>query len=172
MYDRATPQSWNITHKEFSAKCEELTAYFCKKEFTFPPFLGNEASDEDIELHENQSFVRKITEIGHHEMIPDAVGNWLELQNSLIEELDEYPLYKDKTNAYQNKLVKKYKLAYSTAGLEATDVVKSSKILYNKIIGETPLNMGKDIPPIEYKNGLIHDAMDDETRDLKWKVEP
>ena len=37
---------------------------------------------------------------------------------------------------------------------------------------EQALNMGNDIPPIEYKNGLIHDAMDDDERDLKWKVEP
>lgn len=104
-------------------------------------------------------------------MIADAVGNWLELQNSLFEELDEYPLYRDKTNVYQNQLVKKYKIAYSSAQLEAIDVIKNSKLLYNKIMGEQPLNMGNDIPPIEYKNGLLHDAMDDESRNLKWKVE-
>ena len=105
-------------------------------------------------------------------MIPDAVGNWLELQNSLLEQLDEYPLYRDKTVKYQNQLVKLYKLAHSSAQLEATDTIKSSKLLYNRIISEQPLSMENDIPPIEYKNGLIHDAMDDEERDLKWKVEP
>jgi hypothetical protein len=105
-------------------------------------------------------------------MIPDAVGNWLELQNSLLEQLDEYPLYKDKTITYQSQLVKQYKRAYSSAQLEATDSIKSSKLLYNRTISEKPLNMGNDIPPLEYKNGLIHDAMDDEERDLKWKVEP
>jgi hypothetical protein len=31
--------------------------------------------------------------------------------------------------------------------------------------------MGNVIPPIEYKNGLIHDAMDDDERNLKWKIE-
>lgn len=104
-------------------------------------------------------------------MIPDAVGNWIELHNSLLEQLDEYPLYKDKTNTYQNQLVRKYKLAYSSAQLEVTDSIKGSKLLYNKTIGEQPLNMGNDIPPLEYKNGLIHDAMDDDERDLKWRVE-
>ena len=103
--------------------------------------------------------------------MPDAIGNWLELQNSLIEQLDEYPLYKDKTVTYQNQLVKRYKLARSSAQLEATDTIRSSKLLYNQTIGEQPLNMGNDIPPIEYKNGLIHDAMDDEDRNLKWRVE-
>jgi hypothetical protein len=69
-------------------------------------------------------------------------------------------------------LVKKYKLSYSSAQLELVDAIKSSKLLYNKTMQEQPLNMGNDIPPIEYKNGLIHDAMDDDERDLKWRVEP
>lgn len=172
VYAQATQHSWSIKHQEFAATCEELTALLCKKEFTFPVFSGYEASEPEVEFHQDRPFVQKITEIEHHEMIPDAVGNWIELQNSLLEQLDEYPLYKDKTNTYQNQLVKKYKLAYSSAQLEATDSIKSSKLLYNRTIGEQPLNMGSDIPPLEYKNGLIHDAMDDEERDLKWRVEP
>ena len=172
VYAQATQQSWSIKHQEFTAKCEELTALLCKKEFTFPVFSGYEASELEVELHQDRPFVQKITEIEHHEMIPDAVGNWLELQNSLFEQLDEYPLYRDKTITYQNQLVKKYKLSYSSAQLKATDSIKSSKLLYNRTIGEQPLNMGSDIPPLEYKNGLIHDAMDDDERELKWKVEP
>jgi hypothetical protein len=172
VYAQATQQSWSIKHQDFVAKCEELTALLCKREFTFPVFSGYEASELEVKLHQDRPFVQKITEIEHHEMITDAVGNWIELQNSLLEQLDEYPLYKDKTNKYQNQLVKKYKLAYSSALIETTDSIKSSKLLYNKTIGEQPLNMGNDIPPLEYKNGLIHDAMDDEERDLKWRVEP
>ncbi|MFU7708640.1 hypothetical protein [Aeromonas veronii] len=172
VYAQATQQSWNIKHSEFSAKCEELTSLLCKKTFTFPTFSGYEASDLEVELHQDRPFVQKISEIEHHQMIPDAVGNWLELQNSLLEQLDEYPLYRDKTVMYQNQLVRKFKLEHSSAQLTVRDAIRSSKLLYNKIIGEQPLNMGNDIPPIEYKNGLIHDAMDDEDRDLKWKVEP
>ena len=172
VYSQATQQSWSISQQAFAEKCEELTALLCKKEFTFPVFSGYEASELEVELHQDRPFVQKIAEIDHHEMIPDAVGNWLELQNSLLEQLDEYPLYKDKTVTYQNQLVRKYKLAYSSAQLEAIDAIKSSKLLYNKTMQEQPLNMGNDIPPIEYKNGLIHDAMDDDERDLKWRVEP
>lgn len=172
VYAQATQQSWSIKQREFAAKCEELTALLHKRKFTFPVFSGYEASELEVKSHQDKPFVQKIAEIDHHEMIPDAVGNWLELQNSLLEDLDESALYKDETVHYQNQLVKKYKLAYSSAQLEATVAIKSSKLLYNKTIGEQPLNMGNNIPPIEYKNGLIHDAMDDEERDLKWMVEP
>ncbi|WP_338804031.1 hypothetical protein WDV76_20185 [Xenorhabdus griffiniae] len=172
VYAQATQQSWSISQQAFAAKCEELTTLLCKKEFTFPVFSGYEASEFEVELHQDRPFVQKIAEIEHHEMIPDAIGNWLELQNSFLEQLDEYPLYKDKTKTYQNQLIKQYKLAHSSAQLEAIDAIKSSKLLYNNTMKEQPLNMGNDIPPIEYKNGLIHDAMDDDERDLKWRVEP
>ncbi len=172
VYAQATQQSWRIKYQKFSAKCEELTALLCKKEFTFPVFSGNEASEQEVGEHQNRPFVQKIAEIEYHEMIPDAVGNWLELQNSFLEQSDENPLYKDKTLSYQNQLVKKFKLAHSSAQLEATDPIKSSKLLYNKTMGEQPLNMGNNFPPIEYKNGLIHDAMDNEAHNLKWRVKP
>jgi len=170
-YAQADQCSWCIRHKDFFAKCEELTSLLCKKEFTFPTFTGHEATDLEIASHQDRPFVKKISEIEHHEMISDAVGNWIELQNSLLDELDEHPLYKAKTTTYQNQLVKRLNIAYSSAQLEATDPIKSSKLLYNKTISEQPLNIGNDCPPIEYKNGLIHDAMDDEERNLKWRID-
>lgn len=172
VYGQATQQSWSISYQAFAAKCEEITALLCKKEFTFPVFSGDEATEIQVEQHQNQLFVQKIADIEHYQVIPDAVGSWLELQNSLIEELDESMIYREKTIEYQRKLVKRLNLAYSSAQLEVTDVIKSSKLLYNNTMHEQPLNMGNDIPPIEYKNGLIHDAMDDDERDLKWRVEP
>lgn len=172
VYGEANQKYWSVHHKDFSKKCEELTTLLCKKEFTFPSFAGYEASESEIEFYQDKLFVQKITEIEHLAMIPDAVGNWMELQNSLLEQLDEYPLYQDKTTAYQEQLVKRFKLTHSSAQLEMVDSLKSSKLLYNNTMKEQALNLGNYTPPIEYKNGLIHDAMDDEERNLMWKVEP
>lgn len=171
IYSQSDQISWCVSSTDFRAKCEELTSAFCKREFTFPPFIGYDASSSEIEQHQEKLFVQKINDIDYPDVIPDAVGNWIELQNSLNAELDEYPLYKDKTTAYQEQLVKRYKLDYSSAQLNAEDQSRSSKLLYNKTISEQPLNLGNDTPPIEYKNGLIHDAMDDEERNLKWRIE-
>jgi len=75
VYAQATQHSWSINQQAFAAKCEELTALLCKKEFTFPIFSGYEASELEIELYQDRPFVQKIVEIEHHDMIPDAVGN-------------------------------------------------------------------------------------------------
>jgi len=171
VYDHASKQSWEVKQAGFVEKCEELTAIFCKKEFTFPPFIGHEASDIEVKEYQDKLFVQKINEIKHDAVIPDAIGNWIELQNSLFEQLDEYPLYAEKTKLYQKKIVKLFNLSYSTAQLELADPLKDSKVLYNRTISEPPLNLGNYPAPIEYKNGLIHDAMDDEEQSLKWMIE-
>lgn len=172
VYCNATKNTWEIKYEEFKAKFEALTAQFCKREFTFPSFTGEEASEQEIISHQKQLFVKKISEIKHDEMIPEAIGNWVELQNSLLEELDEYPIYRDKTKNYQQKLIRSFKRRYSSAQLDIKDSITSSKRLYNEVIDTVALNMGNDIPPIEYKNGLLHDAMNDNDTNLKWKVEP
>ncbi|MDK9838545.1 hypothetical protein [Klebsiella michiganensis] len=172
VYEQANYSSWEISSKLFNAKCEELTSLFHKKEFTFPQFNGYEPTELEIEKYQEKLFVKKIIDIEHHAMIPDAIGNWVELQNSLIEELDEYPLYAKKTKAYQKQIIKRFFINYSSAQINIKDQLKDSKILYNNTINEIPFNMGNDIPPIEYKNGLIHDAMDDDDKNIKWKIEP
>ncbi|WP_331351858.1 hypothetical protein [Cellvibrio sp. UBA7671] len=172
VYDEAHSHAWEVKKEQFAAKCEELTSTYCKKEYTFPTFEGYEATKEQISTYQDSLFVKKIVEIDHHDVIPDAIGNWLELNNSLNKELDEYPLFRKKTDEYQKKLIKRFKLSHSTAKLSCTHPVRDSKLFYNQIINEIPLNIESDIPPIEYKNGLIHDAMDTEEQDLRWKVEP
>ncbi|MCH2547117.1 MAG: hypothetical protein MK052_05875 [Alphaproteobacteria bacterium] len=171
VYSQADKQYWKITQAAFSAKCEELTSVYCKKEFTFPPFTGNEAFDIDVQQHQEKLFVQKIKQIEHHNVIPDAIGNWIELQNSLNEQLHEYPIYKEKTKSYQKQIIKRFNLLYSSAQLKLSDPKKESKIFYNDTIAELPMSLENNTPPIEYKNGLIHDAMDDEEQDLKWKIE-
>ncbi|HHC6668674.1 TPA: hypothetical protein ACN33Q_001558 [Vibrio parahaemolyticus] len=172
VYGQANKKSWSITHGSFTEKCQHLTSIYCKKTFTFPDFQGNEATELEVEEHQDHLFVEKIREIEHHVMIPDAIGNWLELQNSLLEELDESALYRHVTKSYQKKLVKSFQYAYSSAQIEATDMIKSSKLLYNTTMKELPIDIGDGTPPIEYKNGLIHNAMNELSINIKWKVEP
>ncbi|MCU4535807.1 hypothetical protein KTI96_01345 [Acinetobacter bereziniae] len=172
VYSLANKKSWEVKKKDFDAKCEELTATYRKTDFTFPQFIGYEATDTEIDMHQTKLFVQKIHDIEHHSFIDEAISNYIELQNSLTEQLHEHPLYAAKTKDYQKRIIKILKINYSTAQLEAVDWLKSSKLFYNKTMVENSLPIDGHLPPIEYKNGLIHDAMDDEKQVLKWKVEP
>lgn len=177
VYGQAKDTNWTVSYKAFTDKCEYLTSIYRKQEFTFPVFSGYEATESDINSHIKKKFVQKIIEIEHDEMISDALGNWIELQISLHKELDGYPLYKEETKKYQKQLIKRFKLQYSnekisflSAQTELADILKKSKLFYNHVMLETPLSMSNCTPPIEYKNGLIHDAMDDELNNLSWRI--
>lgn len=173
VYESADDQNWEINKRSFDEKLEELTSIYCRKKFTFPDFTGREATADELSQRQEAVFVQKIIDIAHHEVIPDAVGNWIELQNAIMEELDGFPQFRDKTVKYQRTLVKRLKLNHETACLNCISPLRDSKIFYNNTIAEVPLSLDAEvITPIEYKNGLIHDAMDDGDLDLKWKVEP
>lgn len=172
VYGFAHRTSWEVQKTAFVAKCEELTSIYRLQNFTFPPFIGYEATETEIEVHQTKLFVQKIYDIDHHVFIDEAISNYIELQNSLTEQLHEHPLYFSKTKDYQKRIIKRLLFNYSSAQLKAVDCLKESKIFYNDTMAEAPLFLDNFSPPIEYKNGLIHDAMDDEKQVLKWEFKP
>ena len=115
--------------------------------------------------------MRKIKDIQYEKVLPDAVGNWIELKNTLNDEFTENPLYKRDTLKYQSQLITKFNYLYNNAQLDNGDIITKSKRLYNNVIGENPLPMNNITPPLAYKNGLIHDAMDNESYNVKWRVD-
>jgi len=162
---------WSITARGFDSKLQELTATYCLKEFTFPSFTGQDADASTINAHFNKSFVKKIQDIRYEDVIPEAIGNYLELHRTLQEELHNFPQYRTRTNDYQNALVSQFNRRFSRKKRGMTDYIKDSQDLYDEVIGEAPPPMSNNnaSPPRPYKNGLIHDAMD-EDGNLKWSV--
>lgn len=173
VYENADYTQWEISKTAFDAKCVDLTAIYCLKQFTLPSFSGHVATEKELALHDEKLFVQKIQYIEYEEVIPEAVGNWIELHNSLNEELDGAPQFRTTTNQYQHQLISQFKRRHAKAKRNFTDPIHDSQDLYDDVIGESPAAIeGYPNPPLEYKNGLIHDAMDDDEYDLQWRVEP
>ena len=101
--------------------------------------------------------------IGKITLFTEAVGNWLEFTKSLNEDLDNSPIYKEKTKSYQAQLISQYKAKYRTAQIRSED----PRILYNEITGNIPQAINNYTPHVAYRNGVMHDAMDSND-DLKW----
>lgn len=171
VYSSASTLEWEISAKDFKNKCVELTTIYCKKGFTMPSFSGREASKDELEDFSDSEFVKKIREIEYSEVLPEAVGNWIELHNSLNFELDGAPQYREATNRYQDQIVKRFQSKHSTKSRNSTNELNDAKDLYDEVIGEAaPSTEWSSSPPLEYKNGLVHDAMDDEDREIRWGI--
>ncbi len=173
IYEQANGAEWVIHKIDFDQKREALTAKWGPTLFTIPNFTDRDATEKEVDLYITELFVQKILEIEYEDVLPEAIGNWLELRNSLIEELNGYPQFRETVNRYREQWIRSFSAKYRIASREQGGFEMISKNLYDQVTSEPPFGIdGYPNPDFVFRNGLIHDAMDDEERDLKWRVEP
>lgn len=166
VYNQGNKIRWHISYKDFYLKLMNLTHQFSRSIFTFPKFEIREATTDEIIENSQKNFVIKIRDIDYSEVVPTAIGDYIQLISSLNQELDNYPKYREYTKEYQAQLIERYKSKYRIAKRNKTN----SQDLYDDVIGEKPASLGEITPHLSYKNGLIHDAMNSNI-DIKWEVE-
>ncbi|WP_440095163.1 hypothetical protein ACSUBI_13065 [Acinetobacter baumannii] len=124
-----------------------------------------------MEINLCQLFAHKILEIEYEDVLPEAIGNWLELRNSLIEELNGYPQFRDTVNRYREQWIRQFLARHRSASRKQGNLTAISQDLYDQVTSESPFGIdGYPNPDFVFRNGLIHDLMDDEDLDLRWKV--
>lgn len=172
VYEKSSSNSWVIEKQTFDQHRESLTAKWGPRQFTIPNFAQRDASEEEVEAHITEIFAQKILEIKYSEVLPEAIGNWLELRNSLIEELNGYPQFRETVNKYRQQWISTYSAKYRSAKRKTGDAIAISQDLYDLVIGESPFGVeGYPNPDLVFRNGLIQDVMDDEDHDLHWRVD-
>lgn len=173
IYEKANNTEWVIQKAEFDQKREALTAKWGPTLFTIPDFDAKDATSDQVDTHITELFAQKILEIEYEDVLPEAIGNWLELRNALIEELNGYPQFRKAVGQYRERWISSFSAKYRSACRKTGNPVALAKDLYDLVTSETPFGIeGYPNPDLVFRNGLIHDAMDDDEQDLKWKVEP
>lgn len=173
IYEKANCNEWIIEKSAFDQKRESLTAKWGPTLFTIPDFTQRDATEEEVGAYITELFAKKIIEIEHEVVLSEAIGDWLELRNSLIVELNGYPQFRETVNRYREQWIRMFSARYRTASRKQGCLTVISQDLYDQITSEPPFGIdGYSNPDFVFRNGLIHDAMDDEECDLKWRVEP
>lgn len=163
LYRKAQKGEWIISYQEFHEKRLELTRIY-SSELPFPEFFGEPVSAEDADRYQLKLFVSKIKNIEYDDVLPEAIGNYLELIHTLNRDLDISSTYRAYTNNYRNMLASKLNRQYAKAKREQTH----PQTFYDDAVGENPFSLKNYCPDMAYKNGLIHDIMDDDEQNLKW----
>ena len=172
IYEQANNAEWVIEKSAFDQKRESLTAKWGPSLFTIPDFSQRDATDEEVDVYITELFAQKILEIEYENVLPEAIGNWLAFRNSLIEELNGSPQFKETVNRYREQWIRMFSAKYRTASRKPKSSTSVSQDLYDEVTSETPFGIdGYPNPDFVFRNGLIHDAMDDEEHQLKWKIE-
>lgn len=173
IYEQANDAEWVIHKTAFDQKREALTAKWGPSLFTIPDFDVRSATEDEVDVHITELFAQKILEIEYEDVLPEAIGNWLELRNALIEELNGYPQFRKAVSQYRERWISTFSAQYRSTCRKTGDPVTLAKDLYDQVTSEMPFGIeGYPNPDLVFRNGLIHDAMDDDEQDLKWKVEP
>jgi len=173
IYEQASSAEWVIEKSAFDQKRESLVAKWGPTPFTIPDFSQRNATEEEIEAHITALFAQKICLIEYEFVLAEAIGDWLEFINSSIEELHGYPQYMKMVERYREQWIRTFSAKYRSASRKQGSSTAISQDLYDQVISEAPFGIdGYPNPDFVFRNGLIHDAMDDEDRDLKWRVEP
>jgi hypothetical protein len=173
IYEQASSAEWVIEKSAFDQKRESLVAKWGPRPFTIPDFAQRDATEEEIEAYITALFAQKICEIEYECVLPEAIGDWLEFINSSIEELHGYPQYKKMVERYRKLWIRTFSAKYRSASRKQGSSTSISQDLFDQVISEAPFGIdGYPNPDFVFRNGLIHDAMNDDERDLKWKIEP
>ncbi|MFB2815351.1 adenylate cyclase [Shewanella xiamenensis] len=173
IYEQANDTEWVIDKTAFDQKREALTAKWGPTLFTIPDFDARDATEDEVDTYIAEFFAQKIIEIEYKDVLPEAIGSWLELRNALIEELNGYPQFREVVSQYRERWIRTFSAKYRSACRKQGSPVAISQDLYDQVTSEMPFGIeGYPNPDIVFRNGLIHDAMDDDERDLKWRVEP
>lgn len=173
IYEQSNSVKWVIEKAAFDQQREALTAKWGPKLFTIPDFTQRNASEEEVDSYLNALFAQKLCEIEYECVLPEAIGDWLEFINSSMEELHGHPQYTKMVERYREQWIRTFSAKYRSACRKKGDRTELSQNLYDQVTSETPFGVeGYPNPDIVFRNGLIHDAMDDDERDLKWRAEP
>lgn len=168
IYTNHNNGNWLISYQDFYNENILLADRYGLGNKFFPKFnSGKKASDMEMIAHQDRLFVGKIRDIKHDRVIPEAIGDYLQFVNSLNQNLNYSSIYRDYTISYRNELISILENDYETAVIKQTH----PKIWYNETISKEAINLQNYQPDRVYKNGLIHDIMDDDEQNLKWDTE-
>lgn len=161
---------WSICYNDFQTEIFQLTERYSKI-LSFPEFLNNEADNDQIAKHQQHLFVRKIKDIDYDEVLPEAIGNYIEFLNALNIKMKDSPTYLDYTTSYRTSLVSSL---YTHCRMAKREKIHP-QTFYDKTMVDKPFSHQGTVPDLVYKNGLIHEIMNDAELkkdntqiDLKW----
>lgn len=166
-------QNWEITFEDFSRKVEELTGIYGHDTRTFPSVSVPVSSDDEETHKKNHLFAQKILDIEYPQVLRKAIEHYHVALKTVNDEFKTYLVLRQRTEQYTSDVVDQFNAKYRTKARNCSDAVRDSKDLYDDVTGSDPLPLsGFDATPLSFRNGLLHAEMDDESKSLKWRIEP
>lgn len=168
-------KNWEITYEEFDKKVGDLTTLYCRETRVFPKKYLNYSQRQDAQQlndQHNYTFVQKIRNIEYPEVIPEAVSDYIVALKTVNDEFKNYEVPPQRTKNYAEELIKLFTTRYRRACRGCIDIIKESKDFFDDTTADEPRSFEgfDDRPPLSFRNGLLHSELDDNDKNLKWRL--
>nr|QNO44328.1 hypothetical protein JKAPHALJ_00015 [Methanosarcinales archaeon ANME-2c ERB4]QNO46489.1 hypothetical protein PAACNKLE_00025 [Methanosarcinales archaeon ANME-2c ERB4] len=168
-------QRWEITYDRFDKKVGDLNNLYCRETRVFPRKHFNSAKLPDghqVDAHRDHAFVQKIQDIEYLPVIREAVRDYQGTVQTINGEFKNYEVPPSRTKNYADELVEIFEKHYRVASRKCTGIIADSQSFFDSVTVEEPREFeGFDRPPMAFRNGLLHTQLDDEEKDLRWRLE-
>ena len=166
-------KNWTITKDDFKDSLKSASSKFGQGNKRFPQLLRTDPATPltpDQEALRGHLFVEKIREINHHERISQAIRDYHETQRIIFKDFRDHTVELPEYVRFSTEVEGQFELGYAIAQQEHPD---NPKLFYDKTIKEHPPSFaGFDFAPREFKNGVIHMHLNNESKQHKWKLAP
>lgn len=164
---------WEITYENFEEKVRTLTSTYCRDTRIFPRKYFDLLPQQDkVESCKEKLFVKKINEIEYHEVVPEAINNYISTTNTILNEFKNYDIKPSRYDVYEEEVLKNFTARYRFKARNVSDVIRDSKNFYDEVLLNTQISFtGFTDIPSGFCNGVIHINCDDAEKNMKWRLE-
>ncbi len=159
---------WKISYEDFSKELRNITQQLVDTTTEFPRKINLATIDHTNYI--NNPFVEKIKEIEYDDVVMDAITNFVQTREMILQEFRFSPTIHASLKGYEDDVTQKYKISYrkSCRNCIIDKKINMSKDFYDDVMG---LDSGtfyiyNSVPPYFY-NGIMH-ILADESDDIVW----
>lgn len=169
--DKKAGEHWEITYTEFEAKLGELYATFNYETRRFPRKQFTARSMDTNDADRNDLFVKKIQDIDYPEVILSAIHDYEATMITIDHEFRNYAVDPDTVEDYSIEVGNRFSGDYRSACRKCLDELADSKDLYDRTTCSPATSLpGFGDTPDGFRNGLLHQRMNNPDADLMWKI--
>lgn len=166
----ANTSGWEICFEDFSAEVAKYTDLYRTKTFIFPSPSNIKF---DAKQYDEHMFVQKIKEIEYEDEVPYAISDYIQTNDIIINDLKKHTIPPKVYEMYNDNLAQIHSQEYRAAKRHCPndDVIGASQDFYDEIFRKpVPPFANFSMTPLFFRNGMIHGLVDDNNRNLKWKL--
>ena len=166
----ADKSGWEISFENFSAELAKYTDLYRTKTFIFPT---RKNVNFDINQYNEHMFVQKIKEIEYEDEVPHAISDYVQTNDIIINDLKKHTIPPTVYETYNDNLADIHNQEYRAAKRHCSkdNIIDASQDFYDEIFRKpVPPFANFSMTPLFFRNGIIHGLIDDNNRNLKWKL--